>query len=152
MEPRMPVFRPLSLALPMTLLLACSPAVPDAGAPAHEATATRGDTDPAAFPASLQAAGVEPFWSVKVEGEALAYTTPETMDAPRRLQATRRIDADGLHLAGEDGGVPFRLDVRRAPCSDGMSDMAYPFSVSWRLGETTAKGCAFDPASPPSPR
>lgn len=148
----MPVFRPLLLALPMALLSACSPAVPDAGAPAHEAAATRGEPDAAAFPASLQAAGVEPFWSVKVEGEALTYTTPETMDAPRRLQATRRLDADGLHLAGKDGGVPFRLDVRRAPCSDGMSDMAYPFSVSWRLDGKTQQGCAFDPASPPAPR
>lgn len=103
-------------------------------------------------PADLQAIGTEPFWSVKVEGDVLVYTTPETMDAPRRLQATRSIDAEGLHLAGGNGDAGFRLDVRRATCSDGMSDREYPFSVSLRLDGKTAKGCAFDPASPPPPQ
>ena len=148
----MPSFRLLLTILPMAMLAACSPAAPDADTPAREAAAAQVDPDMAAFPANLQAAGVEPFWGVKVEGATLAYTTPETMDAPRLLQATRRIDADGLHLAGEDGGTPFRLDVRRDPCSDGMSDMTYPFSVSWLLDGRTAKGCAFDPASPPPPQ
>lgn len=149
-------FRLLSMALPMATLMACSPATPDANTPARmparEAAAAQADTGMAVFPANLQAAGVEPFWGVKVEGAALTYTTPETMEAPRRLQATRSIDADGLHLAGADGGMPFRLDVRREPCSDGMSDQEYPFSVSWRLDGRTAKGCAFDPASPPPPQ
>lgn len=145
-------FRLLLTTLPMAMLVACSPAAPDADTPAREAAAAQVDPAMAVFPANLQAAGVEPFWGVKVEGGMLAYTTPETMDAPRRLQATRSIDADGLHLTGEDRGTPFRLDVRREPCSDGMSDMTYPFSVSWWLEGKTAKGCAFDPASPPLPQ
>lgn len=148
----MPSFRLLSIALPMVMLLACSPATPDADTPAREAAAAQVDAGIAVFPAALQAAGVEPFWGVKVEGDALTYTTPDTMDAPRQLRATRRVDADGLHLEGEDGGAPFRLDVRREPCSDGMSDISYPFSVSWRLDGRTQKGCAFDPASPPPPQ
>ncbi|WP_282277178.1 hypothetical protein [Stenotrophomonas sp. PS02297] len=148
----MPHFRLLLTILPMAMLAACSPAAPDADTPAREAAAAQVDPGMDTFPANLQAAGVEPFWGVKVEGGALAYTTPETMDAPRRLQATRSIDADGLHLSGEERGQPFRLDVRHEPCSDGMSDTAYPFSVSWLLEGKTAKGCAFDPASPPPPQ
>lgn len=144
--------RLLLMILPMAMLAACSPAAPDADTPAREAATAQVDPDRAVFPANLQAAGVEPFWGVKVEGGMLAYTTPETMDAPRRLQATRSIDADGLHLTGEDRGTPYRLDVRREPCSDGMSDMTYPFSVSWMLEGKTTKGCAFDPASPPPPQ
>lgn len=144
--------RVLLMTLPMAMLAACSPAAPDADTPAREAATAQVDPDMAVFPANLQAAGVEPFWGVEVEGGTLAYTTPETMDAPRRLQATRSIDADGLHLTGEERGTPFRLDVRREPCSDGMSDRTYPFSVSWLLEGKTAMGCAFDPASPPLPQ
>ena len=55
-------------------------------------------------PASLLVVGTEPFWSVRIDGDELAYTTPETMDAPRKLQGVRRIDADGLHVSGQDGG------------------------------------------------
>ena len=143
---------PLLMALPMAMLVACSPAAPDADTPAREAAAAQVDANMAVFPANLQAAGVEPFWGVKVEGEALAYTTPETMVAPRALQAARSVDAEGLHLVGEDGGRPFRLDVRREACSDGMSDRQYPFSASWLLEGNVSKGCAFDPASPPPSR
>lgn len=145
-------FRLLLVTLPLAMLVACSPAAPDAGASAHEAATVQGDAGMATFPVNLQAAGVEPFWGVEVDVATLTCTTPETMDAPRRLQATRSIDAEGLHLAGEDGGMPFRLDVRREPCSDGMSDREYPFSVSWLLDGKTAKGCAFDQASPPLPQ
>ncbi|MCG8277564.1 hypothetical protein [Stenotrophomonas sp. NLF4-10] len=104
------------------------------------------------FPATLQAIGTEPFWSVEVAGDVLLYTTPETMDAPRRLQATRSSDAEGLHLVGGNGDAGLRLDVRREACSDGMSDREYPFSVSLLLDGKTARGCAFDPASPPPPQ
>jgi len=137
----------LLCAIPMAALLACSPSP---GKTDAEASARN---EPAAdFPATLQAIGTEPFWSVKVEGDVLVYTTPETMDAPRQLQATRSSDAEGLHLAGGNGDAGFRLDVRREACSDGMSDREYPFSVSLLLDGKTARGCAFDPASPPPPQ
>lgn len=138
--------RPL-LALPLAALLACSPQPEkqDAGLALKEPEVAAG-----AFPENLHVIGTEPFWSVKVEGDALAYTTPETMDAPRLLQATTRgSGGDGLHLTGEDDGQPFRLEVRRAACSDGMSDNEYPFSASLLLDGNTVQGCAFDPASPP---
>ncbi|MCL7714431.1 hypothetical protein [Stenotrophomonas mori] len=144
--------RPLSMILPMLLLLACTPAVPEAEAPSAEVPAPRDGEGTAVFPDALQAGGVEPFWGVRVDGQVLTYTTPDTLDAPRRLQAERSVDAEGLHLWGEDGGSPFRLDVRRERCSDGMSDQVHPFSVTWRLDDETAPGCAFDPASPPPPQ
>jgi len=143
----------LLCALPMAALLACSPSPGKNDAetlPAAESQARDGLV--AGFPANLQAIGTEPFWGVKVEGDALTWTTPEMMDAPRRLQATRSSDADGMHLLGEDAGVPFRLDVRSEACSDRLSDHEYPFTVSFVLGGETLKGCAFDQASPPAPQ
>ncbi len=140
-------------AIPMAALLACSPS-PEKNAaeplPAPEASA--GDEIAAGFPAHLQAIGTEPFWSVKVEGDVLAYTTPETMAAPRLLHATRSHDAQGLRLAGESGGAEFHLHVRRETCSDGMSDREYPFSATLLLDGKTARGCAFDQTSPPPPQ
>lgn len=143
----------LLCAVPMAALLACSPSTEEKEVEALPATEAQVRNERAAdFPANLQAIGTEPFWSVKVEGNVLAYTTPETLHTPRRLQATRSNDAEGLHLAGGNDGVEFRLDVRREACSDGMSDREYPFSVSFMLGGDTMKGCAFDQASPLAPQ
>ncbi|SBV35132.1 conserved hypothetical protein [uncultured Stenotrophomonas sp.] len=143
----------LLCAIPMAALPGCSPPTEPGDAEASPVVESPAQNELAAdVPADLQAIGTEPFWSVKVEGDVLVYTTPETMDAPRRLQATRSIDADGLHLLGEDAGVPFRLDVRSEACSDGMSDHEYPFSASFVLDDSTMKGCAFDQVSPPPPQ
>jgi hypothetical protein len=65
------------------------------------------------FPASLQVVGTEPFWGIRIDGETLLYSTPETIDAPRRLEGTRRVDGDGLHFTGQEGEDAFALDVRR---------------------------------------
>ncbi|MGB3393799.1 MAG: hypothetical protein WA956_12385 [Stenotrophomonas sp.] len=143
----------LLCAIPMAVLLACSPSPGTTDAEALPAAGPSARNEPAAdFPATLQAIGTEPFWSVKVEGDVLVHTTPETMDAPRQLQATRSSDVEGLHLAGGNGDAGFRLDVRREACSDGMSDREYPFGVSLLLDGKTARGCAFDPALPPPPQ
>lgn len=137
----------------MAALQACSPSPHKEDTEASPvAESPKGDALAAAFPENLQASGTEPFWGIKVEGAALTYTTPETMDTPRQLQATRSSDAAGLHFVGENGGTEFRLDVRREACSDGMSEREYPFSVSLLLDGKTAKGCAFDQASPLPPQ
>ena len=51
-------FRLLLVTLPVAMLIACSPAAPDAGASAHEAATVQGDAGMATFPVNLQAAGV----------------------------------------------------------------------------------------------
>ncbi len=96
------------------------------------------------FPPSLQVVGTEPFWGIRIDGETLLYSTPETIDAPRRLEGTRRVDGDGLHFTGQEGEDAFALDVRREPCSDGMSDIEYPYLAEFVSGAQTLQGCARD--------
>ncbi len=140
-------------AIPMAAMLACSPSPEKNAAEVPPVAESPVQHEPVAdFPTNLQAIGTEPFWGVKVEGDVLVYTTPETMDAPRQLHATRSSDAEGLHLAGGEGEGTFRLDVRREVCSDGMSDHEYPFSVSFVRDGDTLKGCAFDQPAPPAPQ
>ncbi len=138
-------FRPLSL-LPLLALAACAPQPSNVENAAAQATGAEAAPAAGGFPDPLLVAGTEPFWSVKVEGEVLEYTTPETMESPRRLQATRQVDGAGLHLSGQDDEEVFALDVRREPCSDGMSDYEYPYAAEFVLGTRMLKGCARDPA------
>ncbi len=90
---------------------------------------------------AYRALGTEPFWSVRTEGDALHFTTPEDMDG-RRFTGTHALRADGIRYAGDDGGTPFELDIRRGECSDGMSDIVYEFEATFRYGDTTYQGCA----------
>jgi uncharacterized membrane protein len=39
-------------------------------------------------------------------------------------------------------GKALRLTVTKGPCSDGMSDTVYPFSVDRLLGNDLQRGCA----------
>ncbi len=71
---------------------------------------------------AYRALGTEPFWNVRVDGDALHFTTPENLDG-RHFTGTRTPRADGIRYAGEDNGTPFELDIRRGECSDGMSDI-----------------------------
>lgn len=122
--------------------------------PVPEATTSSGvDTPTAAmpaedFPATLQAAGTEPFWGVRVEGGKLSYTTPETMDAPRMFEGKRELHDGALTVQGGEGDAAFKLTIARGECSDGMSDLRHPFSAEFVLGKDTFKGCARDPAVP----
>lgn len=90
---------------------------------------------------AYRALGTEPFWNVRVEGDALHFTTPEDMDG-RRFTGTHTLRADGIRYTGDDSGIPFELDIRRGECSDGMSDIVYGFEATFRYGDTTYRGCA----------
>lgn len=128
-------------------LAACKPSPPSpqgaSGPIAAEPAAASAE-----FPVALQVAGVEPFWGVKVEGAALTYTTPETMDQPRLLQGRREQHGDVLSVHGGEGEGTFMLSIHRGPCSDGMSDLSHPFSAEFVLGKERFKGCARDLSLP----
>ncbi|WP_305805568.1 hypothetical protein [Stenotrophomonas sp. YIM B06876] len=141
---------PFWVVVPMLGLLACSRQAPEpvAAAPSGSSPAI---TAPAAaddYPAVLQAAGTEPFWGVRVSGAALDYTTPDTRQNPQHLQGTREMRDGRLLVHGGEGQGAFRLTIQRASCSDGMSDLAHPYTAQFVLGAETFKGCARDPAVP----
>ena len=96
---------------------------------------------------TLRFTGTEPFWGGEAKGSELTYTTPEN-PAGSRVEVSRFAGNNGLSLSGRLGGQGFDMAVTEAPCSDGMSDRTYPFTVSLQLGGETRAGCAWTDRRP----
>lgn len=100
-----------------------------------------GCVTPLALPQRLQALGTEPFWSVEVTGEGMTYTTPD-LPAGARIAATTSPESGGQRYSGTLGGEAFGLLVTPGTCSDGMSDIVYPYTATLTIGPRTERGCA----------
>lgn len=139
---------------PAVLLAGCSQPSPVAPAPeasqsitptassvAPEPSARVASAGAVPVPASFRAIGTEPFWSAKVDGGTLTWSTPEQPDG--MALPVSRVEKDGAAiLEGQLAGRPLRLEVRSGACSDGMSDTEYPLSVTRRIGADVQQGCA----------
>jgi uncharacterized membrane protein len=85
--------------------------------------------------------GTEPFWGGSLTGTTVRYMTPD--DQFGDVIETRVAFApDRETYSGAWGGSPFVLILRRGPCSDGMSDRSYAFSVELRVRGESRRGCA----------
>ncbi len=94
-----------------------------------------------ALPERFTALGTEPFWAAKVDGARLTYSTPEDQ-AGRTIPVTRRNEARVAVIEGMLDGRLLRLRIGAGPCSDGMSDVVYPFAVERTEGAAVHNGCA----------
>lgn len=112
--------------LPPPSLAAASPSIAPAGL---------------ALPARFTALGTEPFWAARVDGDRLTYLTPEDQ-AGQTIPLARTSRGGLVELKGILSGAPLTLTVSAGPCSDGMSDTVYPFTVRRRLGDDEQRGCA----------
>lgn len=132
----------LILASSITLALAaCKPAAAPADAPvATPAAATSAASTPADDVVAMRAFGNEPFWEMIDDAKgALVFTTPETLEAGgERFEATRSVDAAGIHYVGKD----VKLDIVKQDCSDGMSDATHPYAATMTLKGVAYTGCA----------
>ena len=93
--------------------------------------------------APIRAVGTEPFWSARVEGRCVTYSTPENQQGARVW--TRYSEGAGgrASWAGQLEGKPFKMEVRpEAGCSDGMSDERYPLAVELTVYDEQRRGCA----------
>lgn len=88
---------------------------------------------PAELPLTLNCAGTEPFWGLRVVDKGLVFSEP---DAGERQLSLRKVMDRGVEgeptrgiIAGDDKG---RLTafLRPEQCSDGMSDRAHALAVS----------------------
>jgi len=97
-----------------------------------------------ALPDTFTALGTEPFWAAKVAGDRLTYMTPEDQ-AGQTIAVEREDGAELVELSGTLAGKPLALTITKGPCSDGMSDVVYRWSVERRLGDDVQRGCARRP-------
>ncbi len=136
------MFRLISVALPLAVLAlaACSDPTVEAPAPATtEPPAILGGVD---LGEPLRAIGTEPFWSVEITPDALAYSAVDSTgmraDNPGpTIQGTTAVYA----AAGEDG-TALVVTLIATECSDGMSDRTYPLTARVEVGPQTLNGCA----------
>ena len=146
--------RPCHRAAPVRALLALSGAAALAAChPGGSGHAVPGDPDdPRPFAGigaeeELRFAGTEPFWGGSVKGATLTYTTPENAEGTA-ITVTRFAGRGGLSFSGRLDGQGFDMMVTEGSCSDGMSDRAYPFAVTLRMGAEQRGGCAWSAQHP----
>jgi uncharacterized membrane protein len=95
----------------------------------------------------LQCSGTEPFWSLALEEGQAAYSTPDdeapAMSASQWREASGRIGTFAVQLE-RDGQIGYASVWRKRNfCTDGMSDIGYPFGTVVILpeGEVLAGCC-----------
>lgn len=137
---------------------ACSPKpasdMPAGGAtpPADAPAATPAEASvpaPAAAPASgpdftkpINAVGTEPFWAVDIRGDSLKLAGPDRKDL--------LVTGGGPTVTGDTAvwqgkaadGTPLKVTLNVEACSDGMSDLAYPYRARVETTAEMLNGCA----------
>jgi heat shock protein HslJ len=97
-------------------------------------------------PVALTARGNEPFWQIEVSDKAISFRTMDgetfTIEPVPQPVAT---DGGETYSATVDG-QPFTLTVVDTVCTDTMSGMPHPKTVSVVLGERRLEGCGGQPA------
>ena len=90
----------------------------------------------------VHAIGTEPFWSARVQGRCVTYSTPEDQKGTR-IWTRFNAGPDGGVWVGSFEGKPFMLITRlRQGCSDGMTDRGYPMDALLTVRGEERRGCA----------
>lgn len=91
----------------------------------------------------FRANGTEPFWSARVEGRCVTYSTPEDQQGVRVWTRYTRGPDESETWVGQLDGTRFELRTRAKPgCSDGMSDKSYPMAAELTVRGEQRRGCA----------
>ncbi|MEM0944052.1 MAG: hypothetical protein AAGI70_08905 [Pseudomonadota bacterium] len=81
----------------------------------------------------LLCGGVEPNWSVRIEGDRASFSEPGQdaipYDIPHRVQAEGRSYPRALTLIGQRSTAVALVDQRQ--CLDGMADQPRPFALEF---------------------
>ena len=95
---------------------------------------------------TFRAHGNEPFWGLEISPTAITFLTPDDppltlpSPAPALVTGRRRYTTRG-------GGHQLTATVADRVCTDGMSGMTYPSSVTVVVDGREYRGCGGDPAS-----
>lgn len=138
----------LLLLAGLTGLTACSQPVSTNEAPSEVAAVAADDragpaseTTAEALPQAFIAFGNEPFWSVRVDGDRLHWSSPENMDGIDFTAQVEQLPTQ-RDYRGQLQGQAVSLGISHGPCSDGMSDQVHPWRVSWSIDGRVLDGCA----------
>lgn len=91
----------------------------------------RGDYDPFGVLVPMTCSGTEPFWTLFMEEEDDYFVEPGA--TARVIRRQKELAGNGAGFAvtyARDPGEHLALSVRRAACSDGMSDREFGFAAS----------------------
>lgn len=136
----------------LTVLAACQPQDPGAARapePAAEPARAVTVTD---FSQPITALGTEPFWSLKIDGARFTLTRPDHKDLVAEAPGAMIEPGRGFWIARGPEGAQLSVTLTVSPCSDGMSDRAYPMSAEVVLMNETLVGCAIKTAEMPTAR
>lgn len=114
-----------------------APAAAPAPVPAGKRPAGQENAPPPAW----RAFGNEPFWSARVEGDKLVFSTPDNIEGVS-FDGVQTPLADGLRFEGREGTQVVSLEIHAGECSDGMSDTQHAYVSRLRLSGMEYNGCA----------
>lgn len=121
------------------LMAACGPSGGDAPpSPVPPADAPAGPD----FTKDINAVGAEPFWALEIRGKDLKLSGPDRTDLT--------VGHGGAAVKGQSAiwegeglsGARLKITLMAEPCSDGMSDLTYPFKATVETAGEQLTGCA----------
>ncbi len=150
------------LALAAVALVACQPQDPE-GAPAPtpadapDLTGVPQTTPPPPgtsefnnFAGDIDARGTEPFWNLQIRAGTIILTRPDPEPAITTPNPGVQETGGEAVWSTSHEGKPFIVTlVNEGSCSDGMSDLVYPYVAVVTLGDLTFRGCAYKASAAP---
>ncbi|MEZ4959723.1 MAG: hypothetical protein R2830_07895 [Saprospiraceae bacterium] len=98
------------------------------------------------IPYDYWALGTEPFWAAQISSKEAVIEFKEAESGGTRMFAyAKPIEEDTATIytaINQDTGDNIRITVKETPCSDGMSDVQYNYSVSLAVNGKNFSGCA----------
>ena len=121
-------------------LTACSEPAVESAAPAPAPAPTiLGGVD---LGQPLRAIGTEPFWSVEITPETLAYSAVDSSGLRADNPGPTLQGTTAVYAAAAGDGTTLVVTLIATECSDGMSDRTYPLTARVEVGRQTLNGCA----------
>ncbi|MDP3852956.1 hypothetical protein [Phenylobacterium sp.] len=141
----------LAGAVAVLMLAACQPQAPDgepapppadaADVPAPPEEPEEPET-PKEFTGDIDARGTEPFWAVQIRADKIALTRPDPEPAVVAANPGANDDGQKAVWSTTANGKTFMVSLAQEDCSDGMSNLNYPYLAVVTLGDLTFRGCA----------
>lgn len=86
--------------------------------------------------------GTEPFWAVYViKDNKIVLDRPDGNDIEVPFVAGTTIDSLNTKYTSTNESTTFELLITKKNCSDGMSDITYPYAVTVSINAVKYEGC-----------